>query len=77
MFHHYSFACKVHVITDHKPLVVIMGNSVAMLSQCLQCIILHIHQYSVHLLDKPASKLYIADWLSHHNHEENKDRYEA
>ena len=28
-FYHYCFACEVHVITDHKPLVAIMGNEVA------------------------------------------------
>ena len=29
-----------NVITDHKPLVAIMGKDVATLSQCLQCIVL-------------------------------------
>ena len=73
-FHHYCFVCEVHVIIGHKPLVAIMGKDVSMLSQCLWCIILCIHQYRVHILYKPGPKLYIADWVSCHKHEENKDR---
>ena len=52
----------------------IIGKDVVTLSQFLQCIILHIHQYRVHILYKPDPKLFIADWLSHHNHNEKKDR---
>ena len=32
-FHHCWFACEVHVITDQKPLVAIIGKDVATLSQ--------------------------------------------
>ena len=32
-FHHSCFSHKAHVITDQRPLVVIMGKDVAMLSQ--------------------------------------------
>ena len=46
----------------------------ATLSQCLQCIILCIYQYRVYITYKPDPKLFIADWLSWHNHEENKDK---
>ena len=35
-FHHYCLARKVHVITNHKPLVSIFKKDVAMLSQCIQ-----------------------------------------
>ena len=35
-FHHYCLAREVHVITDHKPLVSIFKEDVAMLSQCIQ-----------------------------------------
>ena len=73
-FHHYCFACEVHVLKDHKPLVALMGNDVASLSQCLQCIILHIHWYRVCILYKQGLKLCTVDWLTQDNHEENKDR---
>ena len=72
-FHHYCFAREVCVIMDHIPLVVIISKDVAMLSQCLQCILLHIYQYSVCILYKPAPDLYIVDWLSKNNCMENKD----
>ena len=44
-----------------------------MLSQWIQQILLKIHQYRVHILYKPGPETFIADWLSHHNHKENKD----
>ena len=43
-FHHYCFAREVLIITDHKALVVIFKKDIAMLSQCIQCILLKIHQ---------------------------------
>ena len=76
-FHHYCFACEVHVIRDHKPLVVIMGNDVARLPQYMQQIILCIYQYRIETLYKTDPKLYIADWFSHHSNEENKERYKT
>ena len=70
---HYSFAKEMYVFTDHNPLVAMINKDVLTLSQQLLCIMLNIHQYSMHILYKPGSKLYIIDWLSHHNHIENKD----
>ena len=69
-FHHYCFARQVHVITDKKLLVAIFKKDVATLSQCIQCIL---HHYRVQILYKPGSEMFIADWLSWHNHEERKD----
>ena len=62
-FHHYCFVHEVHVITDHKPMVNIMGKDVATLSQHLQHIILHVHQYRVCVLYKSGSELLISDLL--------------
>ena len=44
-FHQYCFTREVHVITDNKLLVSIFKKDVAMLSQCIQQILLKIHQY--------------------------------
>ena len=66
--HHYCFAKEEYVITHYKPLLAMVNKDVAVLSPCLQCIILYIHQYSMYILYKPGPELYIADWLSHHNH---------
>ena len=68
--HHYCFAREVLVITDHKPLVAIFKKDMATLSQCIQCILLKIYQYRVQIIYKPVPKIFIADWLSWHNHKE-------
>ena len=65
-FHHYCFAYEVHIITDNKPLVAIMGKDVATL--------LYIHWYRVCILYKSGPELFLADWLSCHSQEENNDR---
>ena len=31
------------------------------------------NQYRVQILYKPGPKIFIADWLSHHNHKEGED----
>ena len=46
----------------------------ATLSQCIQHILLKIHQYRVQIIYKPCPKIFTADWLSQHNHEEGKDK---
>ena len=63
-FHHYCFAREVLIITDHKLLVAVFKKDMAMLPQCIQHILLKIHQYRVQIIYKPGSKIFIADWLS-------------
>ena len=72
-FHHYCFAREVHIITNHKPLVAILKKDGTTLSQCMQHILLKTHQYRVQILYKPGPVIFIADWLSQHNHQEGKD----
>ena len=48
--------------------------SLATLLQCIQHILLKIHQYRVQIIYKPGPKIFIADWLSQHNHVEGKDK---
>ena len=68
--HHYSFACEVNLIRDHKLLVVIFQKDMAALSQRLQQILLCIHQDRIRILYKPGLQLYISNWLSRQNHNE-------
>ena len=42
--------------------------------QCIQCIMLKIHQYRIHIIYKPGLKIFIAHWLLRHNHAESKDK---
>ena len=60
MFHHYCFAHRVGMITDHKSLVAIFKNDEASLSYRLQRILLHIHHYNVRILYKPGPQLFVA-----------------
>ena len=72
-FHHYCLGREVLVITHHKPLVSIFKKDVATLSQRIQHILLKIHQYRVQVIYNPGPDIFIADWLSRHNHAEGKD----
>ena len=49
-FHHYCFGREVLVITDHKPLIAMFKKDVATLSQCIQHILLKVHQYRVQII---------------------------
>ena len=62
-FNHYCFTKEVNVITDHTLLVAMVSKYDATLSQWLQCLMLHIHQYNMYTLHKPVPDLQIADWL--------------
>ena len=73
-FHHYCLGREVLIITDHRPLVSMFKKDIATLLQCIQCMLLKIHQYRVQIIYKPGPKIFIADWLSWHNHAEGKDK---
>ena len=53
-FHHYCFGREVLVITDHKLLVAMFKKDVATLLQCIQHILLKMHQYRVQIIYKPG-----------------------
>ena len=72
-FHQYCFAREVSITTNHKLLVAIFKKDVGKLSKRIQHILLRIHQFQVRILHKPGPDLFTADWLSRHNHTENKD----
>ena len=65
---------EVYIITDHRPLVAKLSKDVAMLSQLLQCILLQIKHFILHIMYKPVPDLYIAGRLSKNNHGESKDK---
>ena len=44
-----------------------------MLSQCIQQILLKNHQYRAQILYKPGPEIFIADWLSCHNHKDKAE----
>ena len=56
-FHHYHFAEEVCIITDHKLLLVVIRKGAGTLSQHMQCLMLHFHQYRVYIIYKYGSNL--------------------
>ena len=72
--HHYCFGREVLIITDHKLLVSMFKKDVATLLQHMQCMLLKVHQYRVQIIYKPGPEVFVADWVSRHNHVEGKDR---
>ena len=69
-----ALAERSPLITDHKLLVSMFKKDVTTLLQHMQHILLKIHQYRVQIIYKPGPKIFIADWLSQHNHVEGKDK---
>ena len=69
--HHYCFAKEAY---NDRLQTTMINKGVTTLSHWLQCIMLCIHQYSMGILYKPSPELYIADWLSHNNHTENREQ---
>ena len=75
MFHPYCFTWELSIITDHKTLVAIFKKNIVNLSQRLQYILLRNHQYRFRIIYEPGPGIFIADWLSQHNHPEKILRY--
>ena len=49
-------------------------KDIATLLQCIQHILLKIHQYRAQIIYKSGPKIFTADWLSRHHHVEGKDK---
>ena len=62
------------MITDHKLLVSMFKKGVATLSQCIQHMLLKIHQHRVQIIYKPGPEIFYEEWLLRHNHMEGKDK---
>ena len=77
-FHHYCFAHKGNVISDHKLLVAIFKKDMAILSHRLQGILLRAHQYNIRILYKPEPQLFIRlAVLSRHNYKTEMKQSQA
>jgi hypothetical protein len=64
-FHNYLYGRAVHIQTDHKPLVPIMGKPLCKISPRLQRLILRLQRYDIaQITYVPGKYMYIADTLS-------------
>ena len=63
-FHHYVFGRRVHIITDHQPLVSIVKKPLSKAPKRLQHMLLRSQMYDYTLEHKPGSAIPVADALS-------------
>ena len=63
-FKHFTYGCKVHIITDHKPLVSLFRKSLTSASPRLSRMLLHILDYQLEVMYKPGTKMHLSDALS-------------
>ena len=73
-FQHYCFSREVLVITDHKPLVYMFKKDITTLSQVYSAYCLKFINIGSRLYINLRPKIFIADWLSQHNHVEGKNK---
>ena len=63
-FKHLTYGHKVHVITDHKPLVSLFKKSLTSASPRLSRMLLHIIDYELDVMYQPCIKMHLSDALS-------------
>jgi hypothetical protein len=63
-FHHYTYGRSVTVITDHKPLVAIVGKPLEKAPKRLQNLLLRALEYDFELIYSPGKDIPVADALS-------------
>ena len=60
-FKHFTYGCKVHIITDHKPLVSLFRKSLTSASPRLSRMLLHILDYQLDVMYQPGTKMHLSD----------------
>ena len=63
-FKHFTYGHKVHIITDHKPLVSLFRKSLTSASPRLPRMLLHIFHYQLNVMYQPGTKMHLSDALS-------------
>ena len=63
-FKHFTCGHKVHIITDHKPLVSLFRKSLTSASPRLSRMLLHILDYQLDVMYQPGTKMHLSDALS-------------
>ena len=63
-FKHFTYGCKVHIITDHKPLVSLYRKSLTSASPRPSRVLLCILDYQLDVMYQPRTKMHLSDALS-------------
>ena len=63
-FKHFTYGCKVHIISDHKPLVSLFRKSLTSASPRFSRMLLCILDYQLDVMYQSGTKIYLSDALS-------------
>ena len=75
-FKHFTYGHKVHIITDHKPLVSLFKKSLTSASPRLSRMLLHILDYQLDMMYQPGTKMHLSDALSRLTSHNNNSKAE-
>ena len=75
-FKHFTYRCKVHVITDHKPLVSLFRKSLTSVSPRISRMLLCILDYQLDVMYQPGTKMHLSDALSRLTSHNNNSKAE-
>ena len=75
-FKHFTYGCKVYVITDHKPLVSLFRKSLTSASPRLPRMLLHVLDYQLDVMYQPGTKMHLSDALSRLTSHNNNSKVE-
>ena len=75
-FKHFTYGCKVHIITDHKPLVSLFRKNLTSASPRLSRMLLHILDYQLDVMYQPGPKMHLSDALSRLTSHNNNSKAE-
>ena len=76
LFKHFTYRCKVHIITDHKPLVSLFRKSLTSASPRLSRMWFHILDYQLDVMYQPGTKMHLSDALSRLTSHNNNSKAE-
>ena len=66
-FKHFTFGWKVHVITDHKPLITLFRKNLHATSPRLSCMLVQILDYNIEFHHQEGTRMHLSDTLSRLN----------
>ena len=77
-FKDFTFGCKVHIITDHKPLITLFRKNLHATSPRLICMLVQILDYNIEFYHQEGTKMHLSDALSRLNtHDSDAEKSRA
>ena len=72
-FKHFTFGCKVHIITDQKPLITLFRKNLHATSPRLSHMLVQILDYNIEFHHQEGTKMHLSDALSRLNTHDSID----